>query len=333
MSAPKPSRADRVDPRVDLEAFEAAVTDRLQEWERQDFGRRFWRKDPTLWPQAPPDVILSRMGWVELPQTMRGRVEDLTEFADEVREDGFERVVLLGMGGSSLAAEVLARTFGTAKGHPGLHVLDSTHPDAVRRVAADIGLERCFFVVSSKSGTTLEPNSFFAYFWKEVAGGSEDPGQQFCAVTDSGTPLESLAEEKGFRQCFTATPDVGGRYSALTEFGLVPAALVGAPIGRLLDRAERMAKACGPEVGVPLNPGLRLGAELGELANARSGQGHFPDLAEPRGVPILGRAAHRREHRQDRKGDRPGGRGGRAVRVVRSERPGVRLSDAPWRRG
>ncbi|HEV2166200.1 MAG TPA: hypothetical protein VGS23_04380 [Thermoplasmata archaeon] len=268
MNRPGPAPPPSVDPRLDLEAFEAAVTRRLQDWERQGFGRKFWRKDPTLWPKAPADVVLSRMGWMELPGTMKDRVDDLTGFADEVREDGFERVVLLGMGGSSLAAEVLAKSFGPAKGHPGLQVLDSTHPDAIRGATDGLSLDKCFFVVSSKSGTTLEPNSFFAYFWEEVSRSSADPGQQFCAVTDSGTPLERLAEEKGLRQCFTATPDVGGRYSALTEFGLVPAALVGVRIGQLLARAEHMAKACAAGVEVARNPALRLGAELGELANA-----------------------------------------------------------------
>ncbi len=265
MSAPA-GRTPASDPRLDLEAFERAVTHRLEAWEASEFGRKFWRKDPTLWPAAPPDVVLSRMGWIELPETMTERVPDLTEFSDEVREDGFERVVLLGMGGSSLAPEVFGKTFGPSKGHPNLHVLDSTHPEAVRRATADVDIRQVFFVVSSKSGTTLEPNSFFAYFWKEASNASEDPGQQFCAVTDSGTPLETLAEERGFRQCFTATSDVGGRYSALTEFGLVPAALLGVPIARLLDHARKMSKSCGPSVEVGKNPGLRLGAELGELA-------------------------------------------------------------------
>ncbi|MCI4358311.1 MAG: hypothetical protein L3J95_03600 [Thermoplasmata archaeon] len=278
MSLPEPTGSTG-DPRTDLEAFEAKVTARLQTWGREGYGPRFWRHDPTLWPAAPPEVVRSRMGWTELPMTMKERVEGIVENADEVREDGFERVVLLGMGGSSLAAEVIARTFGPAKGHPSLHVLDSTHPDAVRRAAADIPLEKIFFIVSSKSGTTLEPNSYFAYFWKEVTAVSADPGQQFCAITDSGTPLEALAEEKGFRQSFTPNPDVGGRYSALTEFGLVPAALLGVPVGRLLEHAGRMAKACGADVDVAENPALRLGAELGELAVA--GRDKVVFLASP----------------------------------------------------
>ena len=268
-----------VDPRVDLEALEGAVTRRLESWSREGFVQRFWRKDPSLWPAAPPAEVGARMGWLDLPTAMKERVAPLTEFADEVREDAFERVVVLGMGGSSLAPDVLSRSFGHARGHPGLHVLDSTHPDAVRRAVADCEIERILFVVSSKSGTTLEPNSFFAYFWKEVSKASDDPGQQFCAITDEDTPLDTLAAEKGFRQCFRARSDVGGRYSALTEFGLVPAALLGVPIGRLLERAERMAVHCAPEGEISKNPGFKLGAELGELALA--GRDKVTFLASP----------------------------------------------------
>ncbi len=255
-------------PRLRLGAYSAAIARRLDEWDASEFGRRFGRRDPTIWPKAPAEEVPSRMGWIELPTEMAGRVRDLTDFADEVREDGFERVLLLGMGGSSLAPQTMALTFGPSKAYPRLKVLDSTHPAAVGKALGGHDVEKVFFVVSSKSGSTLEPNSFWAYFWELAKGAAADPGQQFCAVTDAGSPLETLAEAHGFRHCFTARPDVGGRYSALTEFGLVPAALAGVPIRRVVERAERMAAACGEEIAASKNPGLMLGAQIGELALA-----------------------------------------------------------------
>jgi transaldolase / glucose-6-phosphate isomerase len=279
VSAPAGAAGAGGSSRTDLAAFEAAVNARLAAWDRSEFGLRFWRRDPTLWPEAEADEVPARMGWLELPESMAERVEDLTDYADEVREDGFQRIVLLGMGGSSLAPEVLARTFGRPKGYPELAVLDSTHPESVRTALGGHPIDEVFFVVSSKSGTTLEPNSFLAYFWDRAAGAGADPGRQFCAVTDPASPLAAVAESKGFRQCFTASPDVGGRYSALTEFGLVPGALAGVPIRRLVEHAGRMAKRCGGSVLPAQNPGFRLGAELGELA--RLGRDKVTFLASP----------------------------------------------------
>ena len=186
--------------------------------------------------------------------------------AENVRSEGFRHVVLLGMGGSSLAPEVYQRTFGNASGHPELLVLDSTHPDAVRAVAGLIDPARTIFVVSSKSGGTLETMSGFRYFWSLVVERAETPGAHFVAVTDPGSSLEALAAERGFRSVFHAPSDVGGRYSALTDFGLVPAALIGVDPARLLDRAAGIADATGPFVSALQNPALHLGAAMGELA-------------------------------------------------------------------
>jgi transaldolase/glucose-6-phosphate isomerase len=183
-----------------------------------------------------------------------------------VRSDGLEHVVLLGMGGSSLAPDVFANTFGSAPGHPALTVLDSTHPEAVLAVERRIDMEKTLFVVSSKSGTTLETLSLFRTFWERAMRASNTPGRHFVAITDPGTPLEQLANERGFRRVFRAPSDVGGRYSALSVFGLVPAALIGVDVHRLLDRAWTMAEASSFCVAEGNNPSLTLGAALGELA-------------------------------------------------------------------
>ena len=173
-----------------------------------------------------------------------------------------------GWGGSSLAPEVFQRSFGHASGYPALSVLDSTHPAAVQAVEDRVDLPRTLFLVSSKSGATTESLSFFRYFWQKLSWLNKTPGRHFIAITDLGTPLEKLARERGFRRVFQAPADVGGRYSALTVFGLVPAALIGVDVHRLLDRAWRMAEASAFCVTGSENPGLALGATLGELALA-----------------------------------------------------------------
>ncbi|MBN2113435.1 MAG: glucose-6-phosphate isomerase [Acidimicrobiia bacterium] len=243
----------------------AEVEARLQRWEQEDAVGRLWAKDPTLWTAEPEPEIEDRLGWLTLPETMRGEVPALEVFAAEVAASGVTHVVLLGMGGSSLAPEVFARTLGPRPGYPTLLVLDSTHPDAVRAVDEQTDPAATLFVVSSKSGTTIEPNSFLAHCWERAAS-LPDRGAHFVAVTDPGTSLATLGRERGFRRVFEAPPDVGGRFSALSHFGLVPAALIGADISRLLDRATTAASACRRPPAD--NPGFLLGAVLGELARA-----------------------------------------------------------------
>jgi transaldolase / glucose-6-phosphate isomerase len=250
-----------------LGSYTAAVEARLAQWQEEAFGRRLWEKDYTLWsPQLIPDLA-NRLGWLDLPATMTAEVQRLARFARDIAQEGFRDAVVLGMGGSSLAPEVYARTFGPAFGHPAVAVLDSTHPDAVRALKARLDPETTLFVVSSKSGTTTEMLSFFHYFWEQLAHVAER-GKHFVAVTDPGTPLQSLAREQGFREVFNAPDEVGGRYSALTPFGLVPAALLGVDTGKLLARGRAMAEACAGTVAAVDNAGLRLGAALGELALA-----------------------------------------------------------------
>ncbi len=221
---------------LSLGGLQGRVDARLEAWAKAGYLRRLWAKDPALWAAGPAAGIRERLGWLDLPGSMGPRLPGIRAFAGEIAAEGFTHAVLLGMGGSSLAPEVFERTFGDAPGRPGLIVLDSTHPDAVAAVEAKVDLARTLFVVSSKSGTTVEPLSFFRYFWRLVSGVACSPGRQFIAITDPGTPLAVLARERGFRRVFEAAPDVGGRFSALTEFGLVPAALIGVDIGGLARR-------------------------------------------------------------------------------------------------
>ena len=255
--------------------LQAAVASRLAGWERDSVVDRLWRRDGTLWAASgtDADTTRGRMGWLELPAAMSARIPELAEIASSAGRDGYTRAAVLGMGGSSLAPELFARVFG---GGPEdgleLRVLDSTHPDAVRRFREWAAAGRTLFLVSSKSGTTTEPLAFHAAM-AEIAAPSD-----FIAITDPRTPLEELARAQGFRSVISAPPDVGGRYSALTTFGLVPAALVGVELSALLDRASAMAEAC--RARPPDNPGLTLGATIGEAALA--GRDKLTILCSPR---------------------------------------------------
>ncbi len=248
--------------------YEEAVESRLRDWADARFACRLWEKDYTLWSPEPLPELTDRMGWLTLPISMHDHIDALRYFAGEVRDEGMSHVVLMGMGGSSLSPEVFQRTFGNRAGYPELIVLDSTHPDAVRAVEDRVELSKTLFLVASKSGTTTETLSFFHYFWEKVSRISQSPGEHFVAITDPGTALESLAKERRFRRTFSSPADVGGRYSALSVFGLVPAALIGVDVHRLLDRACTMTESCAFCVPGGENPGLALGAALGELALA-----------------------------------------------------------------
>jgi glucose-6-phosphate isomerase len=252
-----------------LGTCEKAVDARLVALDRSEFAARLWARDDSLWSEDPAHraVARNRLGWLESPALMRREVEALRTFATEVRADGFTHAVLLGMGGSSLAPEVLRRAFGVAAGALDLEVLDSTSPAAVREVAERIDLPRTFFVVSSKSGGTTEVSAFEKYFfeWVRAALGAR-AGRSFAAITDPGSPLEALARARGYRHTFRNAPTIGGRYSALSYFGLVPAALIGADVGAILDAALAEERESGARVPAARNPGVALGAALGELA-------------------------------------------------------------------
>ncbi|MFZ0966858.1 MAG: bifunctional transaldolase/phosoglucose isomerase [Candidatus Acidiferrales bacterium] len=245
-----------------------AVEQRLAAWAGSQFSKRLWAKDPTLWAPAGTPEITDRLGWLTLPDVQRAQVAELVKFREDIKAEGFTHAVVLGMGGSSLAPEVFEKTFGSRDGYPVLHVLDSTHPAAITALEDSIDLRHTLFIVSSKSGTTTEPNSFFYYFWRRVSDHERSAGRHFIAITDPGTPLQILAEQRDFRRVFLATPDVGGRYSALTHFGLVPAAIIGLDLQRFLDRAFAMQQASAANVAEQANPGLQLGAIIGEAAKA-----------------------------------------------------------------
>ena len=214
---------------------------------QQDLVERIWSRDPTLWTGADEDKWL---GWLDEPKRMQERIGELQEFAAEARA-AFGTFVLLGMGGSSLAPEVLKRTFGNKE----LHVLDTTHPALIRHIDESLDLERTLFISASKSGSTLETISHTNYFWERTGG----RGEQFVAITDPGSSLEDLARKRSFRRVFAGEPTIGGRYSALSAFGIVPAALMGIDLDRLLLSAVRTADACRAETSPPLELGLQLG--------------------------------------------------------------------------
>jgi transaldolase/glucose-6-phosphate isomerase len=247
------------------------VMDRLQAWDRSDLARRIWRKDPTVWdPGAAPLPVVpdltDRLGWLTIAHEMIPDLATIADFAAAIRQEGYRHVVLLGMGGSSMAPEVFMATFGAGPGHPSLVVLDSTNPQAVQAVMDRVDLAKTLFIVSSKSGGTIETLSFYRFFFEAVGKVSANPGDHFITITDPGSKLEALAGEHGHRLVFSSPPEVGGRYSALTYFGLVPAALIGVDVGRLVGHALVMTHACAATVPASENPALTLGAALGELA-------------------------------------------------------------------
>lgn len=229
---------------------------------------RIWDRDHTVWQDDPTEVA-DRLGWLDCPTSMRERVPEFTRLADEVAADGIDRVLLVGMGGSSLYPEVLAEVFGRSGQGLELSVLDSTHPDAVARARAGFAPGRTLLVASSKSGSTVETRSHLERFWTDLveALGEAEAGRHVVAVTDPGSALADLGRERGFRDVVENPPDIGGRYSALSAFGLLPAALLGLDVTGHLEVAGRMAEACRAGAAAD-NPGLRLGTFVAEAAAA-----------------------------------------------------------------
>lgn len=254
-----------------LGKYADAVSAAIKEADKGDVMRRVWRKDAALWKQdeAHQKIIKNALGWLTVPDEMIGVEDDLIAFADRIRgARDFKHVMVCGMGGSSLCPEVLRQTFGKQEGYPELLVLDSTDPDAFSDIADQIDITKCLFIISSKSGTTTEPLVFYKYWYDQVGKRKENPGECFVAVTDPGTKMEADATRDKFKRIFLNPADIGGRYSALSYFGMVPAALMGLDIKKLLDRAERIVHACSQVVPAAENPGARLGAIMGECAKA-----------------------------------------------------------------
>jgi transaldolase/glucose-6-phosphate isomerase len=254
-----------------LGKYSEAVAGAIKEADKGDVMRRIWRKDAELWKEdeAHQKIIKNALGWLTVPDTMIGVEDDLVQFADRIRNvREFKHAMVCGMGGSSLCPEVLRQTFGKQDGYPELLVLDSTDPDAFSDIADKIDITHCLFIISSKSGTTTEPLVFYKYWYDQVGKRKENPGECFVAVTDPGTLMEQMATDDKFKRIFLNPLDIGGRYSALSYFGMVPAALMGLDVKKLLDRAERVVHACASVVPAAENPGARLGAILGECAKA-----------------------------------------------------------------
>jgi transaldolase/glucose-6-phosphate isomerase len=245
--------------------LEAEVANTQEAWGAEGKVRRLSRKDATLWTGHDESDWL---GWLDVVDTQLADLEPLTSFAAEVRAESFRDVLLLGMGGSSLGPEVIGQSLGSAAGFPKLHVLDSTDPSQIRAFERQIDLDRTLFIVSSKSGTTLEPNILLDYFWAraEERAGPREVGKRFVAITDPGSRLETLARQKHFRRIFPGVPSIGGRYSVLSNFGMVPLAASGRDVRRFLESARAMVRACGSDVPPAENPGVALGIVMGVLA-------------------------------------------------------------------
>jgi glucose-6-phosphate isomerase len=249
--------------------YQPAIHAALVEMQAANILLRLWGHDHTVWKPDPTEIS-NRLGWLRIAEAMQGELERLAAFRAQIADAGYTHVLLLGMGGSSLAPEVFSKTFGST--HPGLSlaVLDSTDPGAVLHYARSLAPATTLYIVSTKSGGTVETFSFFKYFYNHVAAtlGAEKAGEHFAAITDPGSTLAEIAAQHHFRATFLNDPHIGGRFSALSFFGLVPAALVGVDVGRLLQRALQMAVDCGAQVPAAQNPAALLGVTLGELAKA-----------------------------------------------------------------
>ena len=235
-------------------------------WLARNNTRRLWSKDATLWTGRDE---ASWLGWLDVIDSELRALEPLQDFAQDLRAQKFTDVLLLGMGGSSLGPEVLAKSLGSAPSYPALHVLDSTDPEQVRRFEASVDIARTLVIVASKSGTTLEPNVLMDYFFARASAAVGSVAAfHFVAITDPGSLLQKTAEAKGFRRIFLGIPSIGGRYSVLSKFGLVPLAATGQDAGAFLRHARAMAQACGSASNPADNPGVALGIVMGVLANA-----------------------------------------------------------------
>ena len=279
-----------------------AVEKSTEEWRASGKIRRLWQHDKSLWTGTDEDKWL---GWLHSPAS--ADVADYEDFARRVKGQGFTDAVVLGMGGSSLGPEVLAETFASKPGFPKLHVLDSTDPAQVRHLQASINIAKTLFIVSSKSGSTTEPNVMKDYFFAQVskAIGAEKAGHRFIAVTDPGSSLEKAATKQGFARIFHGDPTIGGRYSVLSPFGLVPAATAGIELRALLKHALSMVRSCGPDVPPHENPGVQLGLAMGHAG--LEGRDKVTILSSKKDIRFrrLGRTADRGIHRQGGQGPDP----------------------------
>ena len=245
------------------------MSETIKRADAEQWTRKIWRKDAALWKaeEEHQKIIRNSLGWVTVIEQVSAAAEELAAFSARIRNDGFKHVMLLGMGGSSLCPEVFRRTFGKTPGFPELLVLDSTDPATVAAFEAKVDLARTLFIVASKSGSTVEPLMFYRYFFDRVRQLKGDKaGENFIAITDPGTKMEQMAKDDHFRRIFLNPADIGGRYSAMSFFGIIPAALQGFDFKTLIGRVERAMHACSPVVPAADNPAVRLGAIIGALA-------------------------------------------------------------------
>jgi transaldolase / glucose-6-phosphate isomerase len=263
--------------------FSANVEAALNDWDAEHKVKRLWEGDASLWTNSEEDKWL---GWLGIVEEQRKSIRRFPNFAAEVKDAGFSHVFLIGMGGSSLCPEVFSKSFGKIEGSPQLYVIDSTDPAQIASFEHKIDLANTLFIVSSKSGSTLEPNILKQYFFERVSQVIEtDAGDRFIAITDPGSKLRQQAESERFRKIFLGVPSIGGRYSALSDFGLAPAAAMGVDIEKFLDRTSEMVNACAADVSARNHPGVILGAVLGIAHN--HGMDKLTLVASP-GVDDLG---------------------------------------------
>jgi transaldolase/glucose-6-phosphate isomerase len=264
--------------------LKTAVDASLDDWKKNNKVARLWQKDASLWTNADESNWL---GWLTITEEQIANLSIFKQFATEVKKAKFKYVLLLGMGGSSLCPEVLRMTFGKIAGFPELHVLDSTDPAQIKAIEKKLDLKKTLFIVSSKSGSTLEPNIFKQYFFERVkkVAGEKLAGSRFIAVTDPGSKMQQVAESDKFWRVFAGVPSIGGRYSALSNFGMIPAAAMGMDVGKFLKTTHEMVKACGARSVPGENPGVILGTILGVAAN--HGRDKITIIASP-GIHDLG---------------------------------------------
>ena len=248
------------------EDLAGAVAASLDGWRQYNKVQRLWQKDAALWTGADEGKWL---GWLTIVEEQLAQADKFKQIAADVKKAGFKHALLLGMGGSSLCPEVLRMTFGKIAGFPELHVLDSTDPAQIKTIEGKVDLSSTLCIVSSKSGSTLEPNIYKQYFFERIKAkvGDKEVGSRFIAITDPGSKMQRVAEKDKFRKAFMGVPSIGGRYSALSDFGMVPAAVMGMNVVKFLKTAKEMVRACGAEVLADKNPGVVLGTILGVAAN------------------------------------------------------------------
>jgi len=266
------------------EKLEALVNASLDDWKKNEKVRRLWQRDATVWTGSDEGQWL---GWLDIVEKQLAQLDQFKKVAADVKKAKFKHALLLGMGGSSLCPEVLRMTFGEIKGFPALHVLDSTDPAQIKAIEAQVDLKSTICIVSSKSGSTLEPNIYKQYFFEQIKKkvGAKEAGNRFIAITDPGSKMQQVAEGDKFRHIFFGVPSIGGRYSALSNFGMIPAAVMGLDVAKFLKNTQEMVKACGATVAADKNPGVLLGAILGTAA--KEGADKVTIISSP-GISDLG---------------------------------------------